>query len=59
MCMSSPDVPEPTRYSEAKAPVFRDQTKQKPTGRRGTMLTGGSGAMPSMSGAQGKTLLGQ
>lgn len=57
MC-SSPKVPEPTQYQAQKAPVYESQAnKDVTTGRRGTMLTGGSGVVNSPSGVK-KTQLG-
>ncbi len=57
MC-SAPDVPEPQRFQQAKAPVYRDRQNTPSTGRRGTILTGGSGIQNSIPIIK-KTVLGQ
>ena len=57
MC-SAPDVPEPQRFQQAQAPVYRDRQDKPSTGRRGTILTGGSGIQNS-SPTMKKTALGQ
>jgi hypothetical protein len=44
MCVSAAKVPEPQRFQASKNPVRRDTNDSIPsTGRRGTILTGGSG----------------
>ena len=57
MC-SAPNVPEPQRFQQAQAPVYRDRQDTPSTGRRGTILTGGSGIQNS-SPTMKKTALGQ
>lgn len=56
MC-SAPSVPEPQKFQTAKSPVFREGGETN-TGRRGTLLTGGSGVVDSSPTGK-KTLLGQ
>lgn len=57
MC-SKPKIPTPKEYQSAQAPVYRERADQNSTGRRGTILTGGSGIQDS-SPTMKKTALGQ
>lgn len=61
MC-GTPDIPEPTRLQESKAPVFNTlATQRSKAGRRGTILTQSpvATAAAAMAPTGGKTLLGQ
>jgi len=59
MCVSPPDIPEPQKFQASKAPIFREaRSTGSTTGRRGTLLTGGSGVVQQSS-SQKKVLLGQ
>ena len=57
MC-SAPDVPEAQKFQQSQSPVYRDRQDTPSTGRRGTILTGGSGVQSS-SPTMKKTQLGQ
>lgn len=57
MC-SAPDVPDPQRFQSSKTPTYRDSAGIPSTGRRGTILTGGSGIMETSPTGK-KTALGQ
>jgi len=57
MC-GAPDIPEATKYQQSQSPVYRDRQDQPSTGRRGTILTGGSGIQDSNP-TMKKTALGQ
>lgn len=62
MC-PKPKIPDPVQYQEAKAPAYQDPSQAQGgrtqmgggTGRRGTILTGGSGVMDA--GVTGKKSL--
>ena len=57
MC-SAPKIPEAQKFQSSQAPVYRDQSGGTGTGRRGTILTGGSGIVSSSPTGK-KTMLGQ
>lgn len=58
MC-PKPNIPKPIQRQEAQMPVFRDGADDGATrGRRGTILTGGTGIEDTQYGGK-KTLLGQ
>lgn len=65
MC-SAPNVPEAQKFQQSQSPVYRDRKDAGATGRRGTILTGGSGvgrgggsSIQSSSPTLKKTALGQ
>ena len=58
MC-TVPKMEKPEQLQAQKEPVFRDGNQTRQTrGRRGTILTGGSGIENQQYGAGKKTLLG-
>ena len=57
MC-SAPNIPEAQKFQQSQSPVYRDRKDQLKTGRRGTILTGGSGVQSSAPTLK-KTQLGQ
>lgn len=59
MCPKPPKIPKPIQRQEAQVPVFRDSAEDGAArGRRGTILTGGSGIEDTTYGGK-KVLLGQ
>lgn len=58
MC-TKPDIPDPQKFQTSKTPTYRDSAdKGASGGRRGTILTGGSG-ITETQGTSKKVLLGQ
>lgn len=57
MC-GEPDIPEAQQYQQSQDPTYRDSAEASSTGRKGTILTGGSGVQSS-SPTMKKTALGQ
>lgn len=57
MCIGTPKVTPATQYQAAKAPVRREATSERKTGRRGTILTGSSAQGEVTAGGK-KTALG-
>ena len=60
MCIGRPSIPPPQRFQASKEPVYRDSESagRSRRGRRGTILTGGSGVVETNT-TKKKTLLGQ
>lgn len=56
--MCSAPIPEPQRFQVSQSPVYRDRKDTPSAGRRGTILTGGSGVQSSAP-TMKKTALGQ
>lgn len=57
MCLT-PKIEQPQQFQTSKSPVYRPGATQSQAGRRGTILTGGSGIVTPASSTK-KTLLGQ
>lgn len=56
--MCSPKVSQPTQYQTAQTPVYRESGERRTTGRRSTILTGGTGVVSTDQMGGKKTILG-